>query len=146
MVVIKGGDVISLVAELLNINAYESAKYINDSFYLGVDFKEKKSTLKIERYHSKIELVKQFKKWEQETFYTLCNYLHILWKLEKIQDFENDLFVEALENKDYIEYLIDEYFLYGTDKDRIWLWKNYKKLINKISNRLNYFGGKQNNG
>ena len=139
MDVIKVGDVISLVSELLNINAFESANRINDIFNLGVDFRKKTSSLEIEKYRRKIELINQFEKWKCETFYILCDYLHILWKLEKIQDFENDLFVQALQTKDYINYLIDEYFLYGTNEDIIWLWKNERKTINKIKEKLKYF-------
>ncbi len=139
MDVIKVGDVISLVSELLNINAFESANRINDIFNLGVDFRKKTSNLEIEKYRRKIELINQFEKWKCETFYILCDYLHILWKLEKIQDFENVLFVQALQTKDYINYLIDEYFLYGTNEDIIWLWKNERKTINKIKEKLKYF-------
>lgn len=139
MDVIKVGDVISLVSELLNINAFESANRINDIFNLGVDFRKKTSNLEIEKYRRKIELINQFEKWKCETFYILCDYLHILWKLEKIQDFENGLFVQALQTKDYINYLIDEYFLYGTNEDIIWLWKNERKTINKIKEKLKYF-------
>ncbi len=139
MDVIKVGDVISLVSELLNINAFESANRINDIFNLGVDFRKKTSNLEIEKYRRKIELINQFEKWKCETFYILCDYLHILWKLEKIQDFENGLFVQALQTKDYINYLIDEYFLYGTNEDIVWLWKNERKTINKIKEKLKYF-------
>lgn len=139
MDVIKVGDVISLVSELLNINAFESANRINDIFNLGVDFRKKTSNLEIEKYRRKIELINQFEKWKCETFYILCDYLHTLWKLEKIQDFENGLFVQALQTKDYINYLIDEYFLYGTNEDIIWLWKNERKTINKIKEKLKYF-------
>jgi len=135
--VIKGGDVITLVSELLNINAYESAKKLNNIFNLGVNFKDKTSNYEIEKYNCKLNLIKQFKKWENETFQLLCNYFHLLQKWEKIEDFQNDLFVEALQNKDYIDYLIDEFFLFGTDEDKICFWKNKKELISTIKTKLN---------
>lgn len=66
----------------------------------------------------------------------MCDYFHLLRKWEAIKDFGNDLFVEALKNKDYIEYLIDEVFINGNDEDKIWMYKNNKKLINKIKIKL----------
>lgn len=38
----EGGDCISLVSKILNINAYESAKLLNETFGLGIDFRKKK--------------------------------------------------------------------------------------------------------
>ena len=43
----KGGDAINLVEDLLNINAYQAAKYINDNLGLGLDFKGKNDEIKI---------------------------------------------------------------------------------------------------
>ena len=134
--VVKDGDAINLVSELLNINNYEAAKQINSIFNLGIDFETKISSLELKKYNAKIRLVEQFKEWENETFQFLCDYLHLLWKWEKIADFENDLFVEALQNKDYIQYIIDEYFINGTEEDKIWFYKNKKNTINGIETKI----------
>lgn len=133
---IKGGDVITLVSQLLNINAYESAKKINEVFSLGVDFKYKTSNNEIEKYNCKSKLIRQFKEWENETFQLLCDYFHLLERWEKINNLENDLFIESLQNKDYIDYLIDEFFVFGTDEDKIWFWKNNKNLISNIKTNI----------
>ena len=140
----KGGDCITLVSELLNISAYEAAVQINNIFNLGVDFKRQTSKLEIKKYKCKSALIEQFKNWENETFKLLCDYNRLLSRWKKIEDFENDLFVEALRNKDYIEYLIDEYFINGTDEDKIWFYQNQKKLINKIRNTLSIEKGVKN--
>lgn len=137
MDVIKGGDVITLVSELLNINAFESAKHINNILNLGVNFEKKTSNFEIEKYNCKLKVINKFREWEKSTFFILCNYLHILRRWENIRVLQNDLFVEALQNKDYIEYVIDNYFIDGTDEDKIWLWKNERAFISKISKKLN---------
>lgn len=139
----KGGDVISLVEELLHTNAYEAAIKINDILNLGIDFKRKTSKLEVDTYKSKSQLIDHFRKWEDETFNILCDYLHLLWSWQEIEDFEDDLFVEALQNKDYIEYLIDEFFIDGNDKDKIWFWKNKRYFIDRIKLKLNKYGRKK---
>ena len=35
------------------------------------------------------------------------------------------------------DYLIDEFFIFGTDEDKIWFWKNNKNLISNIKIKLN---------
>lgn len=141
----KGGDSISLVAELLNVNALEAAKSINRNLGLGLDPNQKASSFEINKYKKKMELEEAFRKWENKTFQLLCDYLHLLWKWEKEklpispEDEVSDLYVEAMHNKDYIDYLIDGIFINGTDQDKIWFWKKQKKVVSKIESRINAF-------
>lgn len=129
----KGGDVISLVSELLNINALEAAKSINNTLGLGLDPNHKNTYFEINKYKEKRKTEEMFKQWENKTFQLLCDYLHLLWKWEEekapknIEEDPNELFVEAMHNKDYVEYLIDEIFINGTNKDKIWFWKHEKR-------------------
>lgn len=134
--VVKDGDAINLVSELLNINNYEAAKKINNIFNLGIEFDSKISVLELKKFNSKVKLIDQFKKWENEVFQLLCDYFQLLLKWDKLEDFDNNLFVEALQNKEYIEYVIDECFINGTNEDKIWFYKNEKDIINKIENKL----------
>lgn len=141
----KGGDVISLVSELLNINALESAKSINSTLGLGLDPNQKSSYFQINKYKDKQKTEEMFKKWELKTFILLTDYLHLLqdWQKEKApknpQDEPDNLFVEALQNRDYIEYLIDEIFINGTNADKIWFWKYEKKVVKRIESRVRTF-------
>ena len=80
-----------------------------------------------------------YKKWENETFQLLCDYLHLLWHWEELKDPENDLYIEALHKKDYIEYIIDEIFINGTNENKIWFWKYEKKVVRKIESRVRTF-------
>ena len=79
-----------------------------------------------------------FKKWELQTFILLTDYLHYLWKWEEIADFENDLFVEALQEKEKVQYFID-IFIEGTTEDKIWFYKHEKKVVKKIESRIKFF-------
>ncbi len=141
----KGGDVISLVSELLNINALESAKSINYTLGLGLDTDKPSNYLEINKYKKKRKTEEMFKEWENKTFQLLCDYLHLLWKWEEEkapkspEEDVNELFIEAMHNRDYIEYLIDEIFINGTNKDKIWFWKYEKKVVKRIETRVRTF-------
>ena len=141
----KGGDSISLVSELLNINALEAAKSINYTLGLGLDPNQKSNYFEINKYKNKQKTEEIFKQWENKTFQLLCDYLHLLWKWEKekapknIEEDPDDLFVEAMHNKDYIDYLIDSIFINGTNEDKIWFWKHEKKVVRRIETRVRTF-------
>lgn len=138
----KGGDSISLVSELLNINALEAAKSINYTLGLGLDPNQKSNYFEINKYKNKQKTEEIFKQWENKTFQLLCDYLHLLWKWEKekapknMEEDPDDLFVEAMHNKDYIDYLIDSIFINGTNEDKIWFWKHEKKVVKRIESRI----------
>lgn len=141
----KGGDSISLVSELLNINALEAAKSINYTLGLGLDPNQKSNYFEINKYKNKQKTEEIFKKWENKTFQLLCDYLHLLWKWEEekapknMEEDPDDLFVEAMHNKDYIDYLIDSIFINGTNEDKIWFWKHEKKVVRRIESRVRTF-------
>lgn len=135
----KGGDSISLVSGLLNINALEAAKNINYTLGLGLDPNQKSTYFQINKYKEKQKTEEMFKQWENKTFQLLCDYLHLLWKWEREEDWQSDLYVEAMHNKDYIEYLIDSIFIYGKNEDKIWFWKYEKKVVKRIESRVRAF-------
>ena len=141
----KGGDSISLVSELLNINALEAAKSINYTLGLGLDPNQKSNYFEINKYKNKQKTEEIFKQWENKTFQLLCDYLHLLWKCEEekapknMEEDPDDLFVEAMHNKDYIDYLIDSIFINGTNEDKIWFWKHEKKVVRRIETRVRTF-------
>jgi len=141
----KGGDSISLVAELLNINALESAKSINYTLGLGLDADKPSNYLEINKYKEKRKLEEMFKQWENKTFQLLCDYLHLLWRWSEEyaptnpEEEVNDLYVEAMHNIDYIDYLIDSIFINGSSEDKIWFWKYEKKVVKRIETRVRTF-------
>lgn len=135
----KGGDAISLVSELLNINALEAAKSINRTLGLGIDPNQKSTHLEINKYKDRRKTEEMFKQWENKTFQLLCDYLHLLQDWKRLQDPESELYVEACHQLDYIEYVIDEIFIYGKNEDKIWFWKYEKKVVRKIESRVRTF-------
>ena len=139
----KKGNSITLVQKLLNISPLESAKYINYHLHLGLDPNQKASYFEINKYKEKRKTEEMFKKWELQTFILLTDYLHYLWKWEEIADFENDLFVEALQEKEKVQYFID-IFIEGTTEDKIWFYKHEKKLVKRIKTKLEHGKYKRN--
>ena len=134
----KGGDVISLVAEFLNINSFEAAKNINKKLGLGLET-GKTNSFEINRYKTKKDIEEKFKKWELETFVLITNYLSLLNNWKKIQDTDNELYIEALQQIEYTKYVIDEIFLNGSSDDKIWFWKNERKWVKRIESRVRTF-------
>jgi DNA primase len=120
----KGGDVINLVEELLHINAYQAAKYINDNLGLGLDFKGKNDEIKINRYKQKQIAKQQFKKWENRSFQILCDSIHKMNFVEKDQELS------------IIDYYL-EAFIYGTDEEKIELYKDssFRKKVDRLAKR-----------
>ena len=140
----KKGNSITLVQELLKITPLESAKYINYHLNLGIDTNQKTSYFEVNKYKKKIELEEAFKKWEKQTYKLLCYYLYLLWEWKeqyepKNIDEVNDLYIEAVKNIDYVEYVLDDIFLNGTNADKIWFWKTGKRVVKKIESRVRTF-------
>ncbi len=117
------GDCITLVSKLLNINAYESAKQINDICLLGIDFKGSMSKYEVNRYKQIQEAKEKFKNWHNQTLQKLCDYLHSLKGIEKYQ------------NQEIIEYYID-LLIYGTEEDILWFKKTEERWCKEIERRI----------
>lgn len=118
-----GGDCITLVEKLLNINAYEAAKQINNIFGLGVNFDNKTSNLEVNRYMQEQKAIKRFKRWHNETLQMLCDYLHNLKGVKKLQQQET------------IEYFID-LLIFGTEGDWLWFKKTEEGWCKEIGRKL----------
>lgn len=123
MVVGVAGDCITLVSKLLNINAYESAKQINQIFMLGVDFGKKTTNYEINKYKQIQEAKERLKKWHNETLILLCKYLNSLDKVEKMQQ-------EEIVNY-YIDLLIE-----GNEEDWLWFKKTEERWCKEIERRI----------
>lgn len=147
----KKGDSITLVAELLNISNLEAAIYINDILGLGIETNKNKKQTKEEKrkydaalnkYKKIREIKKEFQNWENESLQLLCDYLHLLWRYKEekkpksINDEFDDLYVEALQEIDKIEYYIDEIFINGKLEDKNWFKNTNGKVVEKIGRRM----------
>jgi len=121
-----GGDCITLVSKLLGINAYESAKTINELLGLNVDFGKPISNVELEKYKYQQKIKEEYKKWEIKAFGILCNYYHYLC--------DTDDLVEKYHNIDKIDYFLDV-LSNGTDEDKKNFYKNERKWVNELGRR-----------
>lgn len=121
-----GGDCITLVSNLLNVNAYESAKTINELLGLGVDFNKKTSSYELEKYKHQQLIKEEYKKWQLKAFGILCNYYHYLCDT-------NDL-VEKYQNIDKIDYFL-EVLREGSEEEKKQFYKYERKLVNELGKR-----------
>ena len=119
----ESGDCITLMSKVLNINAYESAKQLNQIFTLGVDFGQKTSNYELNRYKQIQQAKERFYKWHNQTLQMLCDYLHSLSKIEKMQI------------GDMLEYYID-LLIFGTEKDWLWFKKTEERWCKEIGRRI----------
>lgn len=132
------GDVISLVQRLLNTTPLRAAESIDEVLSLGISGR-RKSSVELRNYRAMKKTEENFKAWESRTHSILLNYFDLLVEWLKIEDIENTLFEEALKNIDYISYLIEELLAHGTDENRIWFYKNGRKLVREIESRVELF-------
>lgn len=119
----EGGDCITLVSKLLNINAYEGAKHISNILGLGIDFGRQTSSNEINRYKQVQQAKQRFKNWHNKTLQMLCDYLHSLKGIER------------LKQQEMIEYYID-LLIFGTEEDRLWFKKTEERWCKEIERRI----------
>lgn len=146
----NGGDVISLVGEMLKLSPLDSAIYLNEHLGLGIELnrnkcqsytEKKKYNAMINRYNQQRKQKEAFDKKENQTFQILCDYLHLLWKWEEeyepknIESELNDLYVKALQEKDKVQYYID-IFIYGTNEEKLWFFNTNGKVVREYARIL----------
>lgn len=131
MVVGLAGDCITLTSKILNISPLEAAKYLNEMLHLGIETTNNKvNKSQVNRYIEAKKAKERFDKWENEMFQCLCDCYHILcdWKKRKAG---KDEYIYSLKNIEYLGYIIDEVFIYGTDEDKIWFRRNLGKKVDE---------------
>ncbi len=100
----KGGDVIALVAQYLNLSQFESAKMIMNDFHLSSEEMRVCETPQVKVSYSE---------WEQQTIRLLQQYLDYLKHLKGIyapkteDDVAIELFVECVHAIPQVEYYLD---------------------------------------
>ncbi len=119
----KKGNSITLVQELLNISPLESAKYINQVLCLGIDFGKPTSNFELNRYKQIQKAKERFYIWHNQTLQLLCNYLHSLQGIEKLQ------------KQEIIEYYID-LLIFSTEEDWLWFKKTEERWCKQIERRI----------
>ena len=147
----KKGDVISFVSELFGLSRYEAAEKLVKEFGLVVSRNEKAKRKKRARKRN----VPKRMAWERleesvkRVFTVLCDYFFLLnkWAEEfapqSMEEPLHPLFVEALDKRDHIEYLLDT-LLDGSDEEKALVVIEKGKEIKDLEKRINSF--KSGNG
>lgn len=137
------GDVIDFVAKLYGLSGKEAAMKLTKDFSVSYDAKGHDPPT-IRPAKRKISEELRFYQAEQRCFRVLSDYYHLLgkWKQDyapKPEDVQwHPLFVEALQKRDYVGYLLD-ILLSGTVEEKAALIAEHGKEVIQIGKRIQEF-------
>ena len=137
------GDVIDFTAQLYGLDAKSAAEKLAADFQIPYTHHKRKETVK-KAIREKSE-EQMYRELEKRCFRVLSDYFHLLryWERAYAPKPEDEtwhpLFVEALQKKDLIEYLLDA-LLYDPIEERAALIKDYGKEVMKLERRLSEVG------
>lgn len=133
------GDAVDLTAQLLGLSPKDAALRLAADFGIEVDDKAKPNAF--HPYRPRADPQKELQKWFDHAWEVLLEYRSLLRDWEKryapqsMDEEWHPLFCEALDKKDYIEYLLDELML--CSKDQFEEMRNScGKEVDKIGKRL----------
>ena len=132
------GDTVDFVSRLFNLPSREAAVKLADDLGIAYDRKDKPSVLPRAREPTEQQ---KFEAEESRCYRVLSDYFHRLRAWEKRyapsqpEDEWHSLFVEAMQRKDYIEYLLDT-MLYGSLEDRKALVAEQRKEVRNLERRF----------
>lgn len=140
------GDVINLVQQHFGLSLIDAAKKLIMDFNLDIPIDTYESPSLIRQRQREIEQRKEmeraFAQIKRDALFTLHKYHGQLlaWKRDLVPedmnlDNANPLFLEALNNFDYVDSMIDE-LTYGTTSEQIAFMKNNRREIEKIEERI----------
>ena len=127
------GDVIDFTARLFDLSLKEAAEKLAADFNIGYDHSSpQKVHQAVSPVKARRSLLQRLKNYQNENYRTLCSYRHLLedWKKQYEPKPEDEkwhpLFLEALDNQDRVDYLLDELMECTADeaKDLIAIHKN----------------------
>ena len=137
------GDVIDFTAKLYGLDAKSAAEKLAADFQISYTHQGRKDATKIP-VPKKTE-VQMYRDLEARYFKVLSDYLHLLRHWERLyapipeNKVWHPMFVEALQKKEHIEYLLDV-LLYEPIEERAALIKDYGKEVITLEQRLSELG------
>ena len=136
------GDVIDFVSRLYGISGLEAAQKTASDFGISYDSKSVKAKQKqAERKKSDAQI---YAEAEQRCFRVLSDYYHLLkkWEMDYAPSMEDEtwhpLFVEALQKKSHLEYLLD-ILVFGEIEEKALLVMEYGKEVASLEQRISEF-------
>ena len=140
------GDVIDFTARLYNLSPKEAAEKLAQDFGLAYDSQAPPRR----RYVRRKSEAQKFKEDRDHAFRVLADYFHLLRKWEtdytpKTPEENPHLrFMEAIQKKDYVGYLLD-FFLEDTpDEQRLWIAEHQSEIAN-LERRVKIMADKPTN-
>lgn len=140
------GDVIRFTAKLFGLSPYEAARKLMDDFGIhGV--LERPPDVKpgaVRRAKREQTERQQFEQAISRIYGVYCDYLHLLnawaetYAPESPDEEPHPLFVEAMHQRDYVEYLLD-LLLYGSKEDKAAVVIEKGKGVNDLEKRIREF-------
>lgn len=133
------GDVIDFVAKRYGLDAKKAAEKLAEDFQIPYEHSAGMPKGKPPAQQKTKE--QRYRELEQKYFRVLSDYFHLLRQWEEIyapkpeDETWHPLFVEALQRKTHIEYLLDV-LLYEPIEERAALVRDYGKEVMKLEQRL----------
>jgi len=125
------GDVIDFAARLYNLSPKEAAEKLAQDFGLLYDSQAPPK----KTYVRQKSEAQKFRESKQRCFRALADYAHLLrgWETGLApltpEDEPHPLFVEALHQKDYVEYLLDFLMEDGIEEQKTWIAEHLTKIM-----------------
>ena len=140
------GDVIDFAARLYNLSPKEAAEKLAQDFGLAYDSQAPPRR----RYVRQKTEAQKFKEDRDHAFRVLADYFHLLRKWETDytpktpEENPHPRFMEAIQKKDYVGYLLD-FFLEDTpDEQRLWIAEHQSEIAN-LERRVKIMADKPTN-
>ena len=130
------GDVIDFVSRLYGISSLEAAQKIASDF--GISYDVKSAVTKPKKIICRKTDAQIYAEAEQRCFRVLSDYYHLLkkWEIDYAPSIDDEtwhpLFVEALQKKSHLEYLLD-ILVFGEIEEKALLVMEYGKEVASIS-------------
>ncbi len=141
------GDAIDFIADYFGLSKLDAAKKLAEEFGLQVeDDRRNSGQTSVKPKPPPVDPQKEAAEWISQAIRTLIDYRWLLRDFEECdrpqsmdEDFDDHpLFCLALQQKDYIDYLIDELMDCGKDQ-YVEMKKSCGKEVDKIAKRLGRF-------
>ena len=140
------GDVINFTARLYGLSPKEAAEKLAQDFGLAYDSKAPPRR----RYIRQRSEGQKFRENRDHAFRVLADYYHLLRKWETDyspktpEENPHPRFMEAIQRKDYIGYLLDFFLEDGSEEQKLWLAEHQSEIAN-LERRVKLMADKPTN-
>ena len=140
------GDVIDFTARLYNLSPKEAAEKLAQDFGLAYDSQAPPRR----RYVRQKTEAQKFNEDRDHTFRVLADYYHLLRKWETDyspktpEENPHPRFMEAIQKKDYVGYLLDFFLEDGPEEQKLWLAEHQSTIAN-LERRVKFMADKPTN-